>query len=738
MNKSSENIKNARSANNEAVQVIVRCRPISEKEKLSGCCEIVDVYPNRGVIEVKNPRAKSDNERIKMFTYDAVYDSRSSQQCLYDEMVRPLVASVLEGYNGCVFAYGQTGTGKTHTMEGVVGDSDMQGIIPRAFEQIWSHINRTTGVEFLVYARYLELYMEDIRDLLKSKSKKQLVLREMAGGQGGVYVTHLHSQTCKNAADMMKTMRIGNKNRTTGVTNMNEHSSRSHAIFQIAIEMAEENNSKSVKIGKLNLVDLAGSERQSKTGASGDRLKEATKINKALSSLGNVIYALAENSSHVPYRDSKLTRLLQDSLGGNSKTIMIANIGPADMNYEETIITLRYAYRAKAIKNKPIKNEDMQDAKLLALQQEIERLKQLIAEKANGRMVNIEESEGSDDELDLDDSDDEELKKEKKEKEHLIELGKMEVDDLNKKLRNLEKQMVQGGKNIVESVNENEMLLEQQRAEIAARKKREIEMQQKLESEEENYTELRQVFTNLQQEVEFKREKLKRLHGRLQSLRQEIKDSHDEYIKNRQELVDANEDLTLQLRRRLLVLENFVPAEERSRLLNLAQFDENTDNWILKKETVNINAALRPRAHNYRRPISDYAIKKSEASPRYRGENVIELKLDLPLRTTQNYLRPAICPQVKAAVKNVIKHELDNNKVVVKIPPHGFSVRGISKIELEGRYNKAARNTIEVHNNRNNTDLLLEMKKLPLLTIFPSTPSENQNIPYNSFYYHQP
>ncbi|XP_025832823.1 kinesin-like protein Klp68D isoform X3 [Agrilus planipennis] len=578
----------------------------------------------------------------------------------------------------------------------------------------------------------------DTGDLLKSKSKKQLVLREMAGGQGGVYVTHLHSQTCKNAADMMKTMRIGNKNRTTGVTNMNEHSSRSHAIFQIAIEMAEENNSKSVKIGKLNLVDLAGSERQSKTGASGDRLKEATKINKALSSLGNVIYALAENSSHVPYRDSKLTRLLQDSLGGNSKTIMIANIGPADMNYEETIITLRYAYRAKAIKNKPIKNEDMQDAKLLALQQEIERLKQLIAEKANGRMVNIEESEGSDDELDLDDSDDEELKKEKKEKEHLIELGKMEVDDLNKKLRNLEKQMVQGGKNIVESVNENEMLLEQQRAEIAARKKREIEMQQKLESEEENYTELRQVFTNLQQEVEFKREKLKRLHGRLQSLRQEIKDSHDEYIKNRQELVDANEDLTLQLRRRLLVLENFVPAEERSRLLNLAQFDENTDNWILKKETVNINAALRPRAHNYRRPISDYAIKKSEASPRYRGENVIELKLDLPLRTTQNYLRPAICPQVKAAVKNVIKHELDNNKVVVKIPPHGFSVRGISKIELEGRYNKAARNTIEVHNNRNNTDLLLEMKKLPLLTIFPSTPSENQNIPYNSFYYHQP
>ena len=297
---------------------------------------------------------------------------------------------------------------------------------------------------------------------MKIKNSKSLELREITGK--GVCVTHLHSQTCQSADDMMRAMRQGNKNRTSGATNMNEHSSRSHAIFQIVIEMAE-HQSKSVKVGKLNLVDLAGSERQSKTGATGERFKEATKINKALSSLGNVIYALAENSAHIPYRDSKLTRLLQDSLGGNSKTIMIANVGPANVNYEETIITLRYAYRAKSIKNQPIKNEDIKDAKLLALQEEIQRLKQLIEQKTNGEEcvseVVLEESETSDE--DEDDSKKDESKKK-------LELGKMEVDELAQKLEILEKQMVHGGKNIVDSVNENEIRLEQQRLEIAARK----------------------------------------------------------------------------------------------------------------------------------------------------------------------------------------------------------------------------------------------------------------------------
>lgn len=277
-----------------------------------------------------------------------------------------------------MFAYGQTGTGKTFTMEGVRAKSaaaeskELEGIIPRAFEQIWSNINRLENMNFLVAVSYLEIYMEELRDLLKPNSPKTLELREHE--QFGVYVPNLHSVLCKNVDEMLNVMAQGNKNRTIGKTNMNDHSSRSHAIFMIKIEMCDLDTNK-VKVGKLNLIDLAGSERQSKTGATAYRLKEASKINRALSSLGNVISALAENSPHIPYRDSKLTRLLQDSLGGNSKTIMIANIGPSSYNYNETVTTLRYAQRAKTIQNKPVKNEDPQDAKLKEYEQEIAKLR---------------------------------------------------------------------------------------------------------------------------------------------------------------------------------------------------------------------------------------------------------------------------------------------------------------------------------------------------------------------------
>ncbi|XP_066259382.1 kinesin-like protein Klp68D [Euwallacea similis] len=674
---------------NESVQVIVKCRPLSFKEIEQDCKNVVKICSNRGVVEVENLKAKSDNERSKIFTYDVVYDEGSAQQTVYDETIRPLVSSVLEGYNGCVFAYGQTGTGKTYTMEG--GDGEEVGIIPRAFEQIWAHIARKTGVEFLVSVRYMEIYMEEIRDLLRIKSKKVHELREQVGQ--GVVVTNLHSHTCQSAKDMFKAMKTGNFNRTTGATNMNEHSSRSHAIFQIIIEMVE-GDSKSMKVGKLNLVDLAGSERQSKTGATGDRLKEATKINKALSSLGNVIYALAENSAHIPYRDSKLTRLLQDSLGGNSKTIMIANIGPASMNYDETIITLRYANRAKSIKNKPIKNEDIKEGKLLMLQEEVERLKALILERSNGGLV--DGLAGEDEDLSSD-SDSESVEKERK-----LEEGKLEVDELAKKLKALEKRMVHGGKDIVDSVNENELKLEQQRTEIVDRKKREIEMQHRIELEEETCTELKQVFASLQQQVDFKRDKLKRLNNKLQSIRQEVKDNHEVYLKDRQEIENANDEAAMHLRQSFLIIDNFVPSEERSRIISLAQFDEDSDNWVIKKDNTRILPSKRPVAHNYKRPISDFAVHQSQTQPKYRGENVLDLKLDMPLRTTQDYAAPTICPQIKALVTDVIKREMENSHVIIRVPPHSVMGRSsTSKLEQEGKYKQALRSLVDVHSFKN-------------------------------------
>eukprot|EP00118_Oscarella_pearsei_P008572 m.45115 g.45115 ORF g.45115 m.45115 type:complete len:283 (+) comp33564_c0_seq11:309-1157(+) len=229
--------------------------------------------------------------------------------------------------SGTIFAYGQTGTGKTFTMEGIRSDVEQRGVIPNSFDHVFTHIARSHDQQYLVRASYLEIYLEEVRDLLSKDHKKRLELRERP--DTGVYVKDLSSFVTKSVKEIEHVMNVGNQNRSVGRTNMNEHSSRSHAIFIITVECSEmgDDGENHIRVGKLNLVDLAGSERQSKTGSEGDRFKEATKINLSLSALGNVIHALVDGkSSHVPYRDSKLTRLLEDSLGGNAKTVMVATI----------------------------------------------------------------------------------------------------------------------------------------------------------------------------------------------------------------------------------------------------------------------------------------------------------------------------------------------------------------------------------------------------------------------------
>lgn len=296
-------------------------------------------------------------------------------------------------------------------MEGIRNVPELRGIIPMAFDHIFSTIkNSGNGTQFLVRASYLEIYNEDIRDLLNIKGGK-LDIKERP--DTGVYVKDLTSVVIKDIEEMDALMSQGNKNRSVGATEMNATSSRSHSIFTITVEASEIDETtgdQRIRAGKLHLVDLAGSERQSKTGATGDRLKEATKINLSLSALGNVISALVDGkSSHIPYRDSKLTRLLQDSLGGNAKTLMVATMSPASYNYEETISTLRYANRAKNIKNKPKVNEDPKDAMLREFQEEIKRLKKMLEEGGeigeNGEIIKeVEEVE----EVEVTDSEEEE------------------------------------------------------------------------------------------------------------------------------------------------------------------------------------------------------------------------------------------------------------------------------------------------------------------------------------------
>ncbi|CAN8010888.1 unnamed protein product, partial [Ixodes pacificus] len=361
----------------ESVKVVVRCRPMNAREKEEKCQTIVSIDGSAGQCSLLNPADRGAPP--KCFTFDGAYDVDSTTEQIYFDIVYPIVESVSEGYNGTVFAYGQTGCGKSFSMQGcrLPQQSKQKGIIPRAFEHIFEAIAAADASKYLVHASYLEIYNEDIRDLLADDPKKKVDLKEHP--DKGVYVPGLSLHPVQDVQSCEAVMERGWKNRSVGATLMNADSSRSHSIFTIHLEQMELTGRKCIRSGKLNLVDLAGSERQAKTGATGERLREATKINLSLSALGNVISALVDGrSKHIPYRDSKLTRLLQDSLGGNTRTLMLACLSPADSNYDETLSTLRYANRAKNIQNRPCVNEDPKDALLREYREELERLKQLL------------------------------------------------------------------------------------------------------------------------------------------------------------------------------------------------------------------------------------------------------------------------------------------------------------------------------------------------------------------------
>nr|XP_031320108.1 kinesin-like protein KIF17 isoform X2 [Camelus dromedarius] len=315
----------------ESVKVVVRCRPMNQRERELNCQQVVTVDSARGQCFIQNPAAV--DQPPKQFTFDGAYYMDHFTEQIYNEIAYPLVECA-------------------------------------------------ENTKFLVRASYLEIYNEDVRDLLGADTKQKLEMKEHP--EKGVYVKGLSMHTVHSVAQCEHIMETGWKNRSVGYTLMNKDSSRSHSIFTISIEIyaVDERGKDHLRAGKLNLVDLAGSERQSKTGATGERLKEATKINLSLSALGNVISALVDGRcKHIPYRDSKLTRLLQDSLGGNTKTLMVACLSPANNNYDETLSTLRYANRAKNIKNKPRINEDPKDALLREYQEEIKRLKAILAQQ---------------------------------------------------------------------------------------------------------------------------------------------------------------------------------------------------------------------------------------------------------------------------------------------------------------------------------------------------------------------
>ncbi|XP_027230346.2 chromosome-associated kinesin KIF4-like isoform X2 [Penaeus vannamei] len=374
------------------VRVAVRVRPMLPKELREGCQECIDLTPGESQVVIRGTE--------KAFTYDFAFSSDTSQGYVYESAVKKVVQNLFKGYNVTVLAYGQTGSGKTHSMgtaytQGIETD-DEAGIIPRAVRDIFEGVSEKKNSDFLVKVSFIELYKESLFDLLTNKSRDECVVDIREDPRGGIKIVGLTEIPVTTLEETMKCLERGAQNRATGATAMNARSSRSHAIFSLHIEQKNKNESASIMCAKFHLVDLAGSERAKKTGATGERFKEGVNINKGLLALGNVISALCEdgNRGHVPYRDSKLTRLLQDSLGGNSHTVMLACVSPADSNMEETLSTLRYADRARKIKNKPIINRDPQAAEIAKLRQQVQQLQvQLLASSSGGGGSSITSSD---------------------------------------------------------------------------------------------------------------------------------------------------------------------------------------------------------------------------------------------------------------------------------------------------------------------------------------------------------
>ena len=517
--------------------------------------------------------------QLHRFTFDSIFDMDSLQEDVYNITAKQAVQSVLEGYNSTIFCYGQTGTGKTYTMEGFTYESKNpnRGIIQRTIQDIFNYIEMTSNenTKFIIRASFLQIYNENISDLLKP-DKKNLQIRE--DKKKGIYVDLLSEWAVRTPVDLYALLKKGGNLRATSSTYMNDVSSRSHAVFVITVEQMttelNQGNKTQIKVGKLNLVDLAGSERIRITGTTGQQLEESKKINKSLSCLGNVINALTDKknkNNYIPYRDSKLTRLLQDSLGGNCKTTMIAMISPSQDAFSESLSTLYFAQRAKKIKNRPIINEDVNNRALIRkyenelqnLKNELELKNKML--KNNGLVMQLQEEK----EQALQDKNEAIRELEKASRQYLIE--REEKLKLEKKIQMMSEQMITGGHKIEETPQFQTALKNQLK--LYENKILEIEKErQQLEEDKAENKEYKELLVK-------QRDIMNALTYKL--------NERDEYIAQLQEQLASTEKNEQGLRNRVNFLENILT--EKKIPYKIDDFNYNNINVFKKNNYSNLN-----------------------------------------------------------------------------------------------------------------------------------------------------
>ncbi|KAH0572069.1 Kinesin-like protein [Spironucleus salmonicida] len=585
------------------VKVLIRCRPFNQREANEGATQIIRMNKPMGQVQVEKPFSKDISGKqlaeksYQTFTFDAVYgqndkDQWSTQIEVFDESVRPAVEFVLQGFNSTVFAYGQTGSGKTYTM---MGYGDDIGMIPMAIQRIFDYISSADDdTSYLVRCSFYEIYNEQIRDLMTGI----LNLPVNENPDKGVYINGLTEYQVQSDKEINDIMEKGNKHRSVAATKMNATSSRSHSIFQVIVECQQIIEGKeTVRVGKLNLVDLAGSERQGKTEATGDRLKEGAKINLSLSNLGIVIQKLVDQETHIPYRQSKLTHLLKDSLGGNSKTLMVVAVSPASTNFEETMSTLRYADRAKRIKNKAKVNEDPKDAQIREMKDQIQSLEEQLQKLFSGVQPDTEEGQQhqaeqiqiiqeklskihvvkklnvkklSEDEIELQKNQHQQLLNRLQQKEAKSEAARKFVQQMAEKIEQQKRQLSQKEQLQTEQ-EQQERELRIARQEIADRKVAAQQLKRQLEEQAEKEVLDEQNYQNIQEEIDALKRKSEKYSVKNQEKLDEYQNQQSENAREREIRQVDMERIQMQIAQKQAILDYFIPKNIQKQLEEMCE-----------------------------------------------------------------------------------------------------------------------------------------------------------------------